>query len=270
MTKGALVFAFNNQQIDYVKLATWCAKNVKKHLQLPVALVTDSADSNLENTFDIVIKVFPESGGGRWFADYGTHVEWYNASRSDAYRLTPWDHSLVLDADYVVNSNQLNQLFDIDTDFLCFKDCFEVANPDRLLLPTFGRYNMPMWWATVMCFKKSNTAQFIFDAMHMVKLNWQHYRDLYGITETVFRNDYALSIALGIVSGHTGQVDNIPWSMWATLPEHTIEIETLKQDYNLYVVNYKNSQAQNCSITFSGQDFHAMGKLSLGAAIDKP
>ena len=42
MTNGVLLFAHNNQKMDYVKLAIYCARKIKKYLNLPVALVTDS------------------------------------------------------------------------------------------------------------------------------------------------------------------------------------------------------------------------------------
>ena len=41
MTSGVLIFAFNNEHIDYLAMANWSAKNIRRHLQLPVAVVTD-------------------------------------------------------------------------------------------------------------------------------------------------------------------------------------------------------------------------------------
>ncbi len=41
MTTGALIFAFNNEQTDYVAMAGWCARNIRRHLDIPVAIVTD-------------------------------------------------------------------------------------------------------------------------------------------------------------------------------------------------------------------------------------
>ena len=42
MKHGVLLFAVNNLQIDYVKQSIYCAKKIKEHLNLPVALVTDT------------------------------------------------------------------------------------------------------------------------------------------------------------------------------------------------------------------------------------
>ena len=40
MSKGVLLFANNNSQVDYIKQACFLAKQIKKHLKVPVSLVT--------------------------------------------------------------------------------------------------------------------------------------------------------------------------------------------------------------------------------------
>ena len=44
MTHGAVIFALNNGGIDYVKLAVFAAERVRKYLQVPVSIITDSPD----------------------------------------------------------------------------------------------------------------------------------------------------------------------------------------------------------------------------------
>ena len=268
MTTGALIFAFNNEKTDYVGMAEWCAKNVRRHLDIPVAVVTDCDDISRLGSFDKVIKAVPSSGGSRYFEDYQTHATWYNAGRTDAYSVTPWDQTLVLDSDFVVNSPAMKHLFELDKDFLCHRHSFDITNPDGSFMPTFGKHNFPMWWATVMLFRKSNTAQYIFDCMHMIRENWQHYRDLYGIYPDTYRNDFALSIALGIVSGHTNSVDAIPWNMPATLPEHQLSAAG-NRELRIWEVKYKNAENKLNTFGFAGQDFHAMGKRDLGVIIEQ-
>jgi hypothetical protein len=261
MTTGALIFAFNNEQTDYVRMAAWSAQNIRKHLDIPVAVVTDDVDNNLvRSEFDCVVAVPAESGGSRHFSDYKQTVTWHNAARTNAYELSPWDQTLVLDADYVVASDRLKSLFSIDSDFLCHKTAYDLSSGYPLdNLNRFGSYNFPMWWATVMLFRRSNTAQYIFDSMTMIKQNWQHYRDLYSIGNGTYRNDFALSIALGIVSGHTLCVDSIPWHLASTLPEHTVSL--LDRDY--YQIDWQTSNGHRQYLGLAGTDMHVMGKLSL-------
>ena len=119
MTRGALIFAFNNEHTDYVRMAAWSAERIHRYLDIPVAVVTNAPDRASELVaFDKVITAHSETGGTRWFEDYQATVSWHNAGRTDAYNLTPWDETLVLDADYVVNGSLLIQTFDVDTDFL--------------------------------------------------------------------------------------------------------------------------------------------------------
>ena len=110
-----------------------------------------------------------------------------------------------------------------------------------------------------MMFRRSNTAQYIFDCMQMIRNNWQHYRDLYGIDNKTYRNDFALSIALGIVSGHTGQITEIPWPLLSVLPDTKLS----KVDANMYQINYADSNNNPRRATWQGTDFHAMGKQDL-------
>jgi hypothetical protein len=261
MKTGALIFAFNNEQTDYVRMAAWSASNIRRHLGIPVAVVTDDVDNDfVRSNFDCVISAAAESGGTRHFEDYAQSVTWHNAARTNAYQLSPWDQTLVLDADYVVASDRLKNLFSADCDFVCHKTAYDLSSGYPLdNLNSFGNYQFPMWWATVMLFRKSNTAKYIFDAMQMIKQNWQHYRDLYGINNKTYRNDFALSIALGIVSGHTLRVESIPWNLASTMPEHKV-IE-LDQDY--YQIEWNDSSKHRQYIGIAGTDMHVMGKHSL-------
>jgi len=266
MTTGALIFAFNNEETDYLEMAAWSAENIRRHLSIPVAVVTDIKDAGRNRSFDQVIEATPATGGTRYFEDYAKTVSWHNAGRTDAYNLTPWDRTLVLDADYIVASDQLRHIVDADSDFLCHRLAFDLARAHELNeLNQFGKHNLPMWWATVMMFRKSNTAQFIFDSMNMIKHNWQHYRDLYGIQKSTYRNDFALSIALGIVSGHTGQVDEIPWNLNSITPE--IKLSRFHGP-DSYLLEYTDQEQQAKQISFMGLDFHAMGKKHLGDIIE--
>jgi hypothetical protein len=266
MTCGALIFAFNNEATDYVSMAEWSAGRIRQHLGIPVAVVTNSQDPVLNKMFDRVIYAEPESGGTRFFEDYNSTVTWHNAGRADAYALTPWEQTLVLDADYVVASSQLSFVIDSNRDFMCHDRAYDIAK-SRLLdeLNTFGEHRLPMSWATVMMFRKSNTAAYIFDCMQMVRDNWDHYRALYKIQKSTYRNDFALSIALGIISGGTWRVDSIPWSLASILPEYDLE-QIAKAD-ETFKITHRESTGRILYSVVSGTDFHAMGKKHLGDII---
>jgi len=264
MTTGALIFAFNNEKIDYVSLAAWNAKNIQRHLGIGTAVVTDA--DTVPDAFEHVIKIDPDMTNteSRYFEDIKTSVTWHNRNRMDAFEVSPWQKTILLDADYVVASNSLLPTLECKQDFLCYKDAYDVSHvTDFSGLNSFGSMCLPMWWATVVVFERSRKAKMIFDCMKMIKQHWSHYRNLYGIQKKTYRNDFALSIALGIVSGQTWRAESLSGSMASVMPEH--ELTQLDTDH--YQIRYQNRDNQPRTISWKNMDFHAMGKSHLEAII---
>lgn len=267
MKTGALIFAFNNEHTDYVQMAAWNACNIRRHLGIPVAIVTNDLNHPLVTShFDCVISAEAAAGGTRHFADYNQTVTWYNAGRPDAYNLSPWDQTLLLDADYVVASNTLSVMLKSNQHILAHRAAVDATRENDFSgLNRFGQFHMPMWWATVVIFRRSTATEMMFNTMKMIRENWAHYRHLYQTGNSVYRNDHALSIALGIVNGHVLDHSAIPWHLVSVLPDH--EVVELEQDH--YRINYTNSQNQKRWVNLREQDFHAMGKRHLGDIVAK-
>lgn len=244
MITGALIFARNNEHINYEAMARWSAKNIERHLGIPTHIVTDTTRVD---------------SGARHFSDVGI-VTWHNTNRMDAFDLSPWDRTIVLDADYVVSTDQLRSVLDCNTDFVAHRWAYDVTGcNDFRGLNWFGDVAMPMWWATVIVFNKSKQAELIFKAMTMIRDNWTHYRNIYKISKSTYRNDHALSIAQLIVKGHVLPCTSIPWRLATITPDH--KLTQLAQDH--YRVDFTNTQGQRRWIELR-QDFHAMGKQQLG------
>lgn len=244
MTIGALIFAYNNEKIDYVSMARWSAKNIKRHLGIPTTIITGE---------------LIHGANTRHFSDVGT-VTWHNLNRMDAYTLSPYERTLVLDADYVVASDQLKVLFDINEDFMCHRWAYDITGLHPFdNLNYFGSHKFPMWWATVMMFRRSKRAQYIFNSMMMIRDNWAHYRNLYSNPRKTYRNDHALSIALNIENGHTLETTDIPWPLASLTPEHQLT----QVDTDCYRIDFLTADKKSRWIEIR-QDFHAMGKQHLG------
>ena len=247
MTTGALIFAINNGTIDYEAMAHWSAQNIQRHLGIATRIVT-------QNDVD------QAPAGNRWFADFDTHMDWHNQARADAYDLSPWDRTLLLDADYVVASDCLAPLLHSNLHILAHDRAHDITGvSDFADQNSFGMYRMPMWWATVMIFDRSVEARLLFDSMRMIRQNWDHYRHIYHNPKDTFRNDHALTTALGMINGHVLDHAAIPWSLASLLPQ--CELSLVKTDH--YRVTYQN-QGRRWWLDLAGQDFHAMGKRSLG------
>lgn len=261
MTIGAAILAINNESIDYVSMARWSAERIHRHLNLPVCLITDQSID--DTVFDHVITINKTpTDSKRHFEDQPALVTWYNQDRASILELTPWDQTVILDADYVVASDSLLPYLDSDHDILCHDRAYSVTSKDGYLehLNSFGSVKMPMLWATVMIIRKTKTTQMIFQMMDMVRMNWRHYCDVYGIGRSPYRNDWALSIAHLVVNGHVLPRNNLPWNLASVLPEHKLE----QIDQDAFRVTWKDAQQLSRYVILSGMDFHAMCKATLG------
>jgi hypothetical protein len=112
MTRGAILFAFNNQKFDYYKMAVATAKRINHFLNMPVTVVTND-DSITDTTykFDHTITVEADK------TNYREKQIWINKGRYQAYELSPYDETLLLDTDYMINSTKLLSVFDYYDDF---------------------------------------------------------------------------------------------------------------------------------------------------------
>ena len=265
MTTGALIFAYDNENIDYLSMAAWSADNIRRHLGIPVAVVTDVEKDSLKKFDRVIMNSRRNDSSSRNFADAGL-ITWHNTNRMDAYNISPWEQTLLLDADYVVASNNLEKILDSDQDLLTHRSAYDVTSQNDFSgLNYFGVYRMPMWWATVIMFRKSQHARLIFESMSMIRDHWKHYVNIYRTGNSVYRNDHSLTIALGIVDGHTLDHTMIPWSLASVLPEH--ELTQIEQD--CYRVDFVDNENRRRWVEIKNQDFHAMGKKHLGDIVAK-
>tara|TARA_B100001057_G_scaffold12249_1_gene11638 strand:- start:260 stop:604 length:345 start_codon:yes stop_codon:yes gene_type:complete len=111
--KGVLLHAHGRQPIDYISQAIFCASQIKKFLQLPVALVTSEKNIS-EKCFDHIINVeASNTKQKRTFMDDDNmkEVVWDNHSRVDSFALTPFKETIVMDTDMISWQQQLTKMF---------------------------------------------------------------------------------------------------------------------------------------------------------------
>lgn len=265
--KGCILFAFNNDAVDYLKLASGSARRINEFLDLPVCVVTDNKSLNGRSTvpnIDRLVVLDSPDGDNRFLN--GKQI-WKNRGRHLAYDLSPWDQTLLLDVDYLVNSNQLSVLFQSAEDFLCHRSVVDVTDRQHFLeLNTFGQIQMPHAWATVCYFTKKSKE--IFNLVQMIEENYRHYANVCKFTEKPYRNDYAFSIALHIVSSQNPKfVKYIPWH----LPTSNIDVEIIDIDKEKITLKYSKKFGDSLriaeSIVFT--DLHVMNKANLEKIYEK-
>ena len=263
MSKGVLLFAFNIENVNYYEMAVSCAKRVNHFLNLPVTLVTNeqSLPKSPQYIFDNVI-IAPEDNSNK----KGKNL-WLNKGRYRAYEFTSYDETILLDTDYLVNSNQLNNLFDLYDDFMCARDVSFLMS-DRDEQEVISTYSFPTMWATVMIFRKTNRVKQIFECLEMVQKNYVHYASLYHFASGMYRNDYAITIALRIVNGNTSnKKDYIPWN----LIHLGKEISAYRKNDTLFNTEYllMNSDEKKKYIFIKDTDFHCMSKSNFMELVDE-
>lgn len=204
MSKGVLIFAYNSK-LDYVSIATIAARLVKKYLNLPVTLVTNVTDADYTVFDDVIFRGLDQNEFHRtfWFKGSKEKMPWHNQNRSSAYELSPYDQTLLIDADYLMFNNSLAQLFDTDLEFACFDDVLDISGNGTLAAGArVGTPGIPMQWATVVYFTKCPLAEYVFSMMQTIREQYSYYSELYNFNNVLYRNDFALSIALQALSGY--------------------------------------------------------------------
>ena len=275
MTKGILVFAYNNADIDYVKQAAFLAGRAKEYLNLPVSIVTDekSIGDRYKGWFDkiIISDIITASSKKKYYngAEQSTVLEFKNDKRPFAYDLSPYDETLVIDADYFIMNDILDQVWDSDNDVMINCKYRDVSGRHKENIEYIDNFSIPMYWATVVYFKKSDFAENLFTLVSHIKYNYKYYYYLYNCSGNLFRNDFAFSMALHILNGSVAfDVPSLP-------------IEYLNNSFDLddiYRVNSHNDIIMYCAdaerITnhllsrFKNVDIHIMNKKAIARCIN--
>ena len=283
MTNGVLMFALNGQAydsdrnkttIDYVSMAVANAKNIKQYMKNnAVALITDQKGNqqltpNQTLYFDHIIIIKPEYHGQgpetnqlvnkramRTGAKTIT-VYWQNQSRPDAYKLSPFDKTLLLDCDYFVFDNTLDQVFETNKNILCGKHVEEISYQDTLIdYERLHHQTIKLFWATALYFTKSAESKLLFDIMKAVKKNWEYYSKLYKFSGSrTYRNDFAVSVALHVMQGklETTYYD-LPFKILC------LGSKNIMPDSKKFYYRYKSSWAGS---SWPKQNIHVMNKES--------
>ena len=275
MTKGVLIFAQNNIEVDYAKISLFAAERIKQYLNVPVTLVTDSREwllksqPSAEKIFDNFLDVYSDTEQTKKFYDGALSskvLTWKNLNRSDCYELSPYDETLVIDSDYIISSNNLSKIWNNSQDFLIYKDSFDIAQwRNTCSFKQLNQYSISFYWATAFYFKKSKENQSFFDIVKHIKKNWSYYKALYTIDSSVFRNDFAFSIAIHMMGGKNFAT-SLPGKMNYIL-DRDILIDINKEQLK-FLIEKNSYVGEYIAAKTTGLDVHVMNKYSLTRCIE--
>jgi len=276
MKEGILIYALNNNSINYLELAIFAAKRVKQYLNKPVAIATDSPDylikicPEYKDIFDYLIKIVvinkynnnnkkPIKNSNDNYEtniaipkettenvdkaqitqvtknettlrnileiDYFLEIEFEdllgqnriyfdgsvankilpfkNSIRIKSYEITPFDKTLIIDADYIISNDKLNHVWSQEKDILLYKKSVDMSghryDPRSY---TISDKSIDFYWATVCYFEKTDFTKIFFDLLEHIYENWGYYVLFYQLESKMYRNDFAFSIAIHILNGY--------------------------------------------------------------------
>lgn len=158
MSKGYIIFAQNNGKTDYVKQAELLAASIKKYNSIhDVTIITN------EDIKD----------------DCAKDSKWKIENRWRAYEMSPYDETIVLDADMIFCRN-VDHWWDkfsnydmfFTSNVLTYRN--DVATSDYYR-KTFVKNKLPNLYTAFYYFKKSPKSKLVFELLKDITLNWKVY-----------------------------------------------------------------------------------------------
>jgi hypothetical protein len=204
---GILLFAKNNKDFNYIKQAKVSATLAKHYLKVPVALVTplDDCDEDL-SLFDKVIdwkaKVEEINLRPMYVDGKFKPVTWHNLDRLTAYELSPWDETLLIDSDYLIQNSVLNTVWGSNNPMLMNTHTRIPAKHQQhvyelVIQDGFSKVH----WFTVMYFRKCAETEDWFNTAKLIRENYEFYRRTFRVPYHYYRNDITAAIASHICGG---------------------------------------------------------------------
>jgi hypothetical protein len=264
--------------MNYVKQANFLALRISKYMSLPTTLITDvdveSKFPDYAKNFDQIINV---NSLKLQYANKRYHdgsisnrvLPFNNGNRATAYELSPYDETIVMDTDFVINNNILLNCFSQNKDFLVYDRAVHLGvYTETSEFKNISDTSIKFYWATVFFFRKTETNRIFFDLIKHIQENYLHYRSVYQFKSNVFRNDFAFSIAIHIMNGYqTGDfAGKLPGIHYYCIDKDVLH--NINGTAFTVLVEKPNRLGEYTLVKFKDSNLHVMNKFSLERVID--
>jgi len=277
------MFAHNNEEIDYLKLATINAYLIKQNCDVhDITVVTnqhsyDYTVGELGKEFvhnaisNIVItekdKNFKRADN-RLYKDTShtsKPLPFYNVDRCDAYKISPYDETLLIDADYLILSNNLNSCWGHNNELMMnwsYQDI--MSERDDPTLKRLSPSGITMYWATVVYFRKTDFVEQFFKTVEHVRDNREYYQDVYKWPGNLYRNDYSFSVAAHMMGGFVDKgIEQLPVPhLYKTFDTDDVHSAPSKNELVFYLEKPR-SLGDFILCKWRGLDVHVMNKWAI-------
>lgn len=241
MSNGFLIYGYNNDKVDYTDIALCNALMIRANSsEKKVTLVTDENSvewlikkrGNLVKTFDQIILHDGGETQTRRFNDTmktSHRLLWRNRARADAYHLSPYDNTMMIDADYLIMDNTLDAVWLSYADIMANKTAISLKHEplhenEQRLEP----YGIPMYWATSVFFRKTPQAERFFGMVENIRNHYNYYQQIYHFPGSLYRNDYSFSIAAHVLKHNVFQ---LPYPTMMVAGENDDLINVARNDF---------------------------------------
>lgn len=247
----------------------------KKYLKVSVSLATDESTiswAKESGTYETLTEIFdnilivdrPTQDNFRSLHDGSekTQMPFVNGNRYSAWDITPYDRTLLIDSDFLIFTDDLNNFWDLESDLLISHAINDIFDNDRI--GYHDRYisdtGIKLYWATTVLFTKNEKTKTFFDLVQTIKSNYSQFADLFRFDSRQYRNDISFSIAKHILDG------------FEELPTYNLPpvLSTIDKDELVKVCNNKliflsSPKLDNNFITYGicDRDIHIMNKQSI-------
>lgn len=247
MTKGYLILAQNNKD-DYVKMAYVAAMSIKltqKEIN-NVTLVTDVPDAvpeHYKKVFDQILPIL-------WYDD-ALDSDWKIENRWKLYHMTPYDETVVIDADMLF-------LSDVSHWWKYLTENHEMMITDKVFtyrneLITTSRYrkafidnSLPNCYSAFTYFKKCDLAKMFWKIVEVIVKDWQVFYQKY-IKESRpghLSIDIVFSLAVKILGIEDQVFSSFDYPSFIHMKSYDQNWKNASPDWTEHAGIYMNEQCQ--------------------------
>jgi hypothetical protein len=282
---GVCMFAYNNSQIDYVKIAHIAAAYVKQNMKNnSVTLITDNGtyDWLKESTnkawhnqcFDNVLlqdvehKTNPRKHYDSPWTEF--NAQFSNSNKHDIFQLSPYNKTLLIDTDYFIQNNYYDFLFDSTTPLALHRDAIYMEGQRPYMNECdLNESGIHHWWSTVVYFDKSEESELFFDIWSHVRDNWDYYYLLYQFPPALFRTDFCVSIAAHLMNGFTNESFVEGLSMPLLNMDQKDDLIEVKDTNDLIMLSHNRREPwKNILVRLENTNIHVMNKRAISRHAD--
>jgi hypothetical protein len=286
-TSGVCFFCYNNNELDYVKFAHIAAGYVKRNMKNNnTCLITDHGTYGWlkesvpyevhDRLFDevVIADVVHDNNIRKHFDSPWTNfsAQFSNSNKHDVINLSPFDKTLLLDTDYIVQNNFYDYIFDTKIPVSMHRKARYLEHqPPYLNEQQLNEAGIHHWWSTVVYFDKSDESRIFFDMWNHVKENWDYYSLLYQFPRGLFRTDFCVSIATHLLNGfnENNLTDDFMSVPMINMDQKDDLVEVKSMNDWIFLSHNRAEPWKNLLVRTENENIHVMNKRALSRNSDK-